>query len=78
MHDDHDHHPACPCGCGELADECSGPSPSPLGSMTVTTPDPSPYRVGRVRRLNHHQDPPEVRAFLGVQSRLTTDPEDFL
>lgn len=33
-----DHHPACPCGCGELADECAGPSPRPLGSMVVEAP----------------------------------------
>jgi hypothetical protein len=33
-----DHHPTCPCGCGELADECAGPRRSPLGSMTITPP----------------------------------------
>lgn len=31
-----DRHPKCRCGCGELADECSGPRPSWLGSMTIT------------------------------------------
>lgn len=30
-----DHHPTCPCGCGELADECAGPVRNPLGSITV-------------------------------------------
>ena len=30
-----DHHPPCPNGCGELADECACPSPNPLGSMTI-------------------------------------------
>ena len=30
-----DHHPACPGGCGELADECACPDPSPLGSVRV-------------------------------------------
>lgn len=33
-----DHHPPCRCGCGELADECAGPRPNPLGSMTITPP----------------------------------------
>jgi hypothetical protein len=31
-----DHHPACRCGCGQLADECAGPRPNPFGSMTIT------------------------------------------
>ena len=31
-----ENHPPCRCGCGELADECAGPAPRPLGSMTVT------------------------------------------
>lgn len=26
---------ACSCGCGELADECSGLRPKPYGSMRV-------------------------------------------
>ena len=34
----HDHHPPCPNGCGELADECACPSPNPLGSMTIEPP----------------------------------------
>lgn len=38
-----DHHPPCTCGCNELADECSGPRPNPLGSLRITTPDPNPY-----------------------------------
>lgn len=33
------HHPPCTCGCGELADECAGPKPNPLGSMSIS-PDP--------------------------------------
>lgn len=33
-----DHHPPCRCGCGELADECSGPRPNPLGSMRIVKP----------------------------------------
>lgn len=37
------HHPPCRCGCGELADECAGPNPNPLGSMTLDIPDPNPY-----------------------------------
>lgn len=32
------HHRPCSCGCGELADECAGPRPSPLGSMRITPP----------------------------------------
>lgn len=32
------HHVACPCGCGELSDECAGPRPAPLGSMRVVKP----------------------------------------
>lgn len=28
-----DNHPPCLCGCGELADECGGPTPRPLGSI---------------------------------------------
>ena len=32
----HPNHPPCDCGCGELADECAGPRPNPLGSMRVT------------------------------------------
>lgn len=39
-----DHHPACRCGCGELADECAGPRPAPLGSMTVVDFDDHDYR----------------------------------
>lgn len=31
-----DHHPTCPGGCNELADECRCPRPAPLGSMRVT------------------------------------------
>lgn len=38
MHDDDQRHRACLCGCGELADECAGPRPSPLGSMTTRAP----------------------------------------
>lgn len=30
-----DHHPPCPGGCGELADECRCPRPNPLGSMQI-------------------------------------------
>jgi hypothetical protein len=30
-----DNHPPCPCGCGELADECAGPNPNPFGSMRL-------------------------------------------
>lgn len=34
-----DHHPPCPGGCGELADECMTPGcGSPLGSMRITAP----------------------------------------
>jgi hypothetical protein len=35
-----DHHPACPRGCGELADECACPPArrNPLGSMTTRQP----------------------------------------
>ncbi len=33
-----DHHPPCPGGCGELADECCCPRPNPLGSMRITGP----------------------------------------
>ena len=33
-----DHHPPCPNGCGELADECACPNPNPLGSMTIEPP----------------------------------------
>ncbi len=59
-HDDHrfDHHPDCPCGCGELADECAGPRPNPLGSMRTTPPSGSTPRTGstafrtRTRRRN--------------------------
>lgn len=29
------HHVECACGCGELADQCSGDSPSVLGLMLV-------------------------------------------
>lgn len=31
-----DHHLRCRCGCGELADECSGQRPRLLGSVTRT------------------------------------------
>lgn len=31
-----DHHPPCRCGCGELADECAGPRPNPLGSVRLS------------------------------------------
>ncbi len=43
MYDDENdgHHRACPCGCGELSDECAGPDPSPLGSMTLRIPAPA-------------------------------------
>lgn len=35
-----DHHPPCPGGCGELADECMTPGcGSPLGSMRIETDD---------------------------------------
>lgn len=33
-----DHHPPCPGGCGELADECACARPLPLGSMGVHEP----------------------------------------
>jgi len=36
-------HPACMCGCGELADECPRGS-NPLGSMTIRPPE-DPTRV---------------------------------
>lgn len=32
-------HPPCPCGCGELADECAGPNPNPLGSLRIEAPE---------------------------------------
>lgn len=32
------HHRPCSCGCGQLADECAGPRPNPLGSMTIRPP----------------------------------------
>lgn len=41
-YDGEERHPACRCGCGELADECPRGS-NPLGSMTITRPDPNPY-----------------------------------
>lgn len=28
-------HPPCQCGCGELADECAGANPNPLGSIRI-------------------------------------------
>ena len=30
-----DHHPPCPGGCNQLADECTCPRPNPLGSMRI-------------------------------------------
>lgn len=34
-----DHHPPCPGGCGELADECMTPAcGNPLGSMRIEAP----------------------------------------
>lgn len=37
-----DHHPECPGGCGQLADECACPQPGALGSLRIHAPeDPS-------------------------------------
>jgi hypothetical protein len=33
-----DHHPPCPGGCGNLADECGCARPNLLGSMTISEP----------------------------------------
>jgi hypothetical protein len=37
-----DHHPPCPGGCGNLADECGCPRPNPLGSMRIVPAEPMP------------------------------------
>jgi hypothetical protein len=29
-------HQPCPCGCGEMADECGGRNPNPLGAFTLS------------------------------------------
>lgn len=43
-----DHHPPCPCGCGELSDECAGPQPNPLGALRISErPQPNPYHPNR-------------------------------
>ncbi len=31
-----ENHRECPCGCGELADECTGSRPNPFGSMRTS------------------------------------------
>ena len=36
-----DHHPPCPGGCGDLADECGCAQPNPLGSMRIVEPAPN-------------------------------------
>lgn len=54
----HPHHPTCPGGCGELADECACKTMHPLGKITFTHRDnprgPHPFEpsgnlVGRSR-----------------------------
>jgi hypothetical protein len=32
-------HRDCPCGCGELADECAGPSRNPLAPFDIDAPE---------------------------------------
>jgi len=42
-----DHHPPCPGGCNNLADECACPRPNPLGSMRIVEPIGSSPAPGR-------------------------------
>ena len=53
-----DHHPPCPGGCNQLADECACPRPNPLGSMRVEPPIGSANAFeraaqARARRTQH-------------------------
>ena len=62
----HPNHPPCDCGCGELADECAGPRPNPLGSMRLTTTAENGLRnvraAIRTRPGTHDTDPDPTRA----------------